>query len=67
MLRKSRDQFPGARLSLVTIYLKRNETEDAVKELREYLAQPNVPEKERLACVFEQLTHPNGYPSCTAK
>jgi tetratricopeptide (TPR) repeat protein len=67
LLQKSREEFPGARLSLVNIYLKKNATDDAVKELREYLQQPNAPGKDKIACEVERLTQPNGTSTCATK
>ena len=66
LLEKSREEFPGARLSLANIYLKKNATDDAVKELREYLQQPNAPQKDRIACVVEKLRQANGTSTCAA-
>jgi tetratricopeptide (TPR) repeat protein len=58
MLRASQDQFPAARLTLSNIYLKRNDNEGAVRELRAYLAQPNAPEKEKVECIVQHITEP---------
>jgi tetratricopeptide (TPR) repeat protein len=67
LLEKSREEFPGARLSLANIYLKKNATDDAVKELREYLQQPNASQKDRIACMVDRLTQANLTSTCAAK
>jgi tetratricopeptide (TPR) repeat protein len=67
LLRKSRDQFPGARLALVNVYLKQHATDEALEELRDYLEQPNAPWKDKVACMVVRLTQPNGSSTCVMK
>jgi tetratricopeptide (TPR) repeat protein len=67
LLRKSRETFPEARLALANAYARQHATEDAVRELREYLEQPNVPEKDKAACAIEKLTKPEGNFNCATK
>jgi tetratricopeptide (TPR) repeat protein len=67
LLRKSRDAIPEARLVLARTYLAQHATDDAVQELRGYLEQPNVPAKEKIACVVEKLTKPEGSSICATK
>ena len=65
LLRKSEEQYPAARLTLANVYLKQNQTEEAVGELRGYLADPNAPQKEKVTCMVEKLTKPAGTVSCS--
>ncbi|HET7209035.1 MAG TPA: tetratricopeptide repeat protein [Terriglobales bacterium] len=67
LLRKSPSKFPAAHLVLASIFLKRNATEEAVGELREYLQQPEAPEKEKVACMVERLTQPSGNHTCAIR
>jgi tetratricopeptide (TPR) repeat protein len=67
LLRKSRAEFPGARLALSDVLLKHHEVDDAVRELREYLQQPNAPAKDKVACMVERLTMPAGSSTCALK
>jgi tetratricopeptide (TPR) repeat protein len=67
LLRKSREAIPEARLALANAYARQHAKEDAVRELREYLEQPNVPEKDKAACAIEKLTKPEGNFNCTTK
>lgn len=55
LLRDSRKGFPAAHLHLVCVLLRRHATDEAVAELREYLQQPEVPEKDIVACMIERL------------
>jgi tetratricopeptide (TPR) repeat protein len=64
LLRKSREQYPAAHLTLANIYLKQNQTEEAIGELRGYLADPNATQKEKVTCMVEKLTKPAGTVSC---
>jgi len=65
LLRQSRDKFPAARLVLANVLLKDNHIDEAVTELRAYLAQPNAPEKEKVECMVQRLTQPTGTVSCS--
>ena len=67
LLRKSREAIPEARLVLAHAYLERNATDDAAQELREYLEQPNVPAREKIACMLEKLTKAEGSSGCVTK
>jgi len=60
LLRKSVEQYPAAHLALASIYLKQNQSEEAIGELRGYLADPNAPQKEKVTCMVEKLTKPAG-------
>jgi tetratricopeptide (TPR) repeat protein len=64
MLRASRAKFPAAHLVLASLLLKQNATSEAIFELREYLAQPDAPEKEKVACMIEKLTEPTSNVTC---
>lgn len=64
LLRASRDKFPAARLVLANVLLKDNHVDDAVAELRGYLAQSNAPAKEKVECMVKRLTSPAGTESC---
>jgi tetratricopeptide (TPR) repeat protein len=67
LLRSSRSKFPAAHLVLASILLKRNATDEAVSELREYLQQPEAPQKEKVACMVERLTQPLGTSTCALR
>jgi tetratricopeptide (TPR) repeat protein len=67
MLRASRARFPAARLVLASLLLKQKATEEAISELREYLAQPDASEKEKVACMIERLTEPTSNATCALK
>lgn len=64
MLRASRSQFPAAHLVLASLLLKQKSTDDALFELREYLKQPGVPEKSKVACMIERLTNSSRASAC---
>jgi len=65
LLRKSADQYPAAHLALANIYLKQDQTEEALGELRGYLADPHAPQKEKVTCMVEKLSKPSGEVNCT--
>ena len=54
-------------LVLANLLLKRNAKEEAVAELREYLKQPGVADKDKVACMLERLTGSAGSTSCASK
>jgi tetratricopeptide (TPR) repeat protein len=58
LLRASSAQYPDAHLALAGIMLKRNAQDEALKELREYVRRPEVPQKykETIGCAIEKLT-----------
>jgi tetratricopeptide (TPR) repeat protein len=64
LLRKSEEQYPAARLTLAYLYLKQNQTDDAIGELRGYLADPNTPHREKVGCMVEKLTKPAETVNC---
>jgi tetratricopeptide (TPR) repeat protein len=63
LLTKSKTNYPVARLILASVLLKRNQVPDAISELRAYLNEPSVPEKEKVTCMVERLTAP-GTSNC---
>lgn len=65
LLQKSGSEFPAAHLVLANMYLKQNETQEAIGELQGYLAQENAPQKEKVECMVEHLTKPAGTVSCS--
>ena len=65
LLRKSQEQFPAAHLVLANMYLKQNQTDEAVGELRSYLGQANAPAKEKVACMVDHLTKPAETLTCS--
>jgi tetratricopeptide (TPR) repeat protein len=65
LLRKSEEQYPAARLTLAHIYLKQSQTDEAIGELRGYLADPNAPQKEKVGCMVEKLTKPTETVNCS--
>ena len=65
LLRKSQEQFPAAHLVLANVYLKQNQTDEAVGELRSYLGQANAPAKEKVACMVDHLTKPAEPLTCS--
>lgn len=65
LLRKTQEQFPAAHLVLANVYLKQNQTEQALGELRSYLGQANAPAKEKVACMVEHLTKPGETLTCS--
>jgi tetratricopeptide (TPR) repeat protein len=65
LLRKSQEQFPAAHLVLANVYLKQNQTDEAVGELRSYLGQANAPAKEKVACMVDHLTKPAETLTCS--
>ena len=65
LLRKTQEQFPAAHLVLANLYLKQNQTEQAVGELRTYLGQANAPSKEKVACMVDHLTKPAETLTCS--
>ena len=67
LLRKSREAIPEARLVLAHAYLERNATDEAAQELREYLEQPYVPAREKVACLLERVTKAEESPNCVTK
>ena len=67
LLRKSQEQFPASYLVLANLYLQQNLTDEAVGELRGYLGQPSVPEKEKVACMVDRLTKPTETLTCSMK
>jgi len=54
-------------LVLANLLLKGNAKEEAVAELREYLKQPGVADKDKVACMLERLTGSAGSTSCASK
>jgi tetratricopeptide (TPR) repeat protein len=64
LLRKSKEQYVVARLVLANVYLKRHAVNDALSELRGYLAQPDAQGKEKVQCMVRHLTEPEGTVSC---
>ena len=64
LLEKTKEQYPAARLVLANIYLKQGQTDEAVGELRGYVADPNAPQKEKVGCMVEKLTNPAGTVNC---
>jgi tetratricopeptide (TPR) repeat protein len=67
LLRSSRSKFPTAHLVLASILLKRNATEQALGELREYVQQPEAPQKDKVACMVEKLTQPPATSTCALR
>ena len=65
LLRKSKEQYPVARLVLANLLLQRRAVAEAVSELRGYLAQPEAEGKERVSCMVRRLTEPEGTVSCS--
>jgi len=64
LLRESRSEFPAARLVLAGLLLKRNAREEAMAELKAYLGESQAPGKDRITCVIEELTNPEGASTC---
>ena len=64
MLRASGGQFPAAHLVLANLLLKRNASDDALAELREYMRQPEAPQKDKVACMIERLSQPAHVSTC---
>ena len=64
LLRKSKEQYAVARLVLANVYLKRHAVNDAVSELRGYLAQPDAEGKQKVECMIRHLTEPEGTVTC---
>jgi hypothetical protein len=64
LLRKSKEQYVVARLVLANVYLKQHAVNDALSELRGYLAQPDAEGKEKVQCMVRHLTEPEGTVSC---
>jgi tetratricopeptide (TPR) repeat protein len=67
LLREGEEQHPAAYLAVANIYLKQNQTEEALGELRGYLADPNAPQKEKVTCMVEKLTKPAGTVNCAIR
>jgi tetratricopeptide (TPR) repeat protein len=67
LLRKSKEQYAASRLLLANVYLKHGAVDEAVAELRGYAAQPNVEAKERVLCMVQHLTEPEGTATCSMK
>ena len=65
LLRKTQEQFPAAHLVLANLYLKQNQTDEALGELRSYLGQANAPAKEKVACMVDRLTKPGETLTCS--
>jgi len=65
LLRKSKEQYAVARLVLANVYLKRGAVNDAVTELRGYVARPDAEGREKVQCMVRVLTEPEGTVSCT--
>jgi tetratricopeptide (TPR) repeat protein len=68
LLRKSFAQYPVAHLALAGILLKRHALDEAVAELREYIAQPDTPQKDKetIGCAIEKLAQPTGVSTCAS-
>ena len=64
MLRASRAKFPTAHLVLASVLLKQRATGDAIAELRDYLARPDAPGKDKVACMIERLVNPAHFSNC---
>jgi tetratricopeptide (TPR) repeat protein len=64
LLQKSKERYTVARLVIANIYLKRHAVNDAVGELRGYLAQPDAEGKDKVECMIRRLTEPEGTVSC---
>jgi tetratricopeptide (TPR) repeat protein len=67
LLHKSENEFPASYLVLANLYLRQNLTDQAVTELRGYLGQPSLPEKDKVACMVERLTHPHDPATCAMR
>jgi len=67
LIRKSRDQYAVSRLILANVYLRHGAVEEAVGELRGYVAQPNVEAKEKVQCMVRHLTEPEGTVNCSMR
>jgi tetratricopeptide (TPR) repeat protein len=67
LLKKSKEQYPVARLVLANMYLKHGAMKDAVDELRGYIAQPDAPSKEKVECMVRKLTEPEGTVDCAVQ
>jgi hypothetical protein len=64
LLKKSKERFAVARLVLANVYLKRGAINTAVDELRGYIAQPGISDREKVQCMVRKLTEPEGTVSC---
>jgi tetratricopeptide (TPR) repeat protein len=64
LLRKSSEQYAVARLILANMYLKHGAVDEAVTELRGYIALPDVEAKEKVQCMVRKLTEPEGTVNC---
>lgn len=64
LLRKSREQYAVARLLLANVYLRHGAVNEAVAELRGYIAQPDAEGKEKVQCMVRKLTEPEGTVNC---
>jgi tetratricopeptide (TPR) repeat protein len=64
LLEKSKEQYAAARLVLANIYLRRGAVDEAVTELRGYIAQPDAERKEKVQCMVRKLTEPEGTVNC---
>jgi len=67
LLVKSKEQYAAARLLLATLYLRRGSIQEAVDELRGYIAQPNAEGKEKVQCMVRKLTEPEGTVECAMR
>jgi hypothetical protein len=65
LLHKTQEQFPAAHLALANVYLKQNQIDAALGELRSYLGQANAPGKEKVACMVDHLTKPAETLTCS--
>lgn len=64
LLRNSKEQFAVSRLVLANVYLRHGALDEAVTELRGYIAQPNAEAREKVQCMVRKLTEPEGTVSC---
>ena len=64
LLRRSEEQYPFAHLTLAYLYLKQSQADEAIGELRAYLADPNTPHKEKVGCMVDKLTKPAETVNC---
>jgi tetratricopeptide (TPR) repeat protein len=67
LLRKTKEQYAASRLLLANVYLKHGAVDEAVAELRGYAAQPDVEARQRVLCMVEHLTEPEGTATCSMK
>lgn len=64
LLRNSEEQYAVARLVLANVYLRHGAVDEAVTQLRGYLAQPKAEAKEKVQCMVRKLTEPEGTVNC---